>query len=61
MTHDRNYYRVLITAELLRIARDEGLNPEMAITIADKLAGQIRATTHTVGAYHFNTNQTGDQ
>jgi len=56
--HDRDYYRSLGTALLLRIAREEGLNQEMAIAIAERLAAEDRAE-HTIGQYHFN-NSTGD-
>ena len=60
MTHDRDYYRALFTLELLRIAREDGLNPELAIAITERLARDTCAA-HTVGAYHVPPTQTGDQ
>lgn len=38
MTHDRDYYRCLHTDDLVDAARREGLNPEMAIAITERLA-----------------------
>ena len=60
MPRDRNDYRSLGTPLLLRLAREEGMNEEMAVAITERLAERSYAA-HTVGCYHFNTNQTGDQ
>ena len=38
MPRDRNDYRSLGTPLLLRIAREEGMNEEMAVAIAERLA-----------------------
>lgn len=37
-THSREYYRALSTGELVTRAREEGLNPEMAIAVIERLA-----------------------
>lgn len=58
MSHDRTDYRSLGTSLLLRLAREEGLNEELAIAIAERLASTDHAA-HTIGMYHF-TNKTGD-
>lgn len=58
MPRDRNDYRSLGTSLLLRIAREEGMNEEMAVAIAERLASTNHAE-HTIGMYHF-TNKTGD-
>lgn len=60
MTHDRDYYRSYSVRDLLRLAREDGINPEMAIVLAEQLATTLREV-HTLGCYHFNINQTGDQ
>lgn len=61
---DRDYYRSLTSERLLLLAREEGINPEMAIAIAEALAealedledvsdyeGVCKAPTH---GYTFN-------
>ena len=58
MPRDRNDYRSLGTSLLLRIAREAGLNEEMAIASAERLASTDHAE-HTRGMYRF-TNRTGD-
>lgn len=40
--HDRDYYRCLDTLDLVRQARDEGINPEMAVAMAERLADSLR-------------------
>jgi hypothetical protein len=40
-------------SDLLRIAQSDGLNEELAIAIAEKLAQQVRLG-HLVGTFHFN-------
>lgn len=57
MKHDRSCYRSLDTALLLRMAREHGLNPEMSIALAERLAEEHEG--HTIGQYHFN-HSTGD-
>jgi hypothetical protein len=37
MAQDRDYYRSLTVDNLLLLAREEGINPEMAIAIAETL------------------------
>lgn len=60
--HDRDYYRCLTTAELLALARDEGINPEMAVAMAERLsekgAGYYGAT-HAKRGFEFNFNHGG--
>jgi len=58
MARDRNDYRSLSTPILLCLAREEGMNEELAIAIAERLASTDYAE-HTIGMYHF-TNKTGD-
>ena len=51
--NDRTYYRSLTTGKLLLHASEVGINPEMAIAIADELAelvGEIRLS----GSFRFN-------
>jgi len=49
---DRGDYRVMPVPELLREATETGINPEMAIALADHLAH--RFAPHRVGGFHFN-------
>ena len=58
--HDRDYYRALHTSELVLLAREEGINTEMAIAMADKLAGRCGSRVRP-GQFHFNYNSIGDQ
>lgn len=52
MAHDRDYYRGYSPVALLRLAREEGMNEEMAVAIAEHLASEYRLQ-HTLGQYHF--------
>lgn len=59
MTHDRDYYRCLLTDDLVDAARREGLNPEMAIAIAERLA-KVSAIYGAVGGrgnFQFNRSE----
>lgn len=63
MTHDRDYYRCLHTDDLVETARREGLNPEMAIAITERLAERL-AEVSTIyvavggrGNFHFNRSE----
>ena len=62
MQHDRSYYRALGTKALINEAREEGINPEMAIAIAERLARDFdRWTdrwTDQTGKFHFNERTT---
>jgi hypothetical protein len=49
---DRCDYRTLSAPGLLALARDEGINPEMAIAIADKLDALCHGAVGT--GFHFN-------
>lgn len=42
MTHDRDYYRAIPVRILLILAVEQGLNPEMSIAIAEKLAEHLK-------------------
>ena len=50
--HDRDYYRSLDAAKLLILAVEDGINPEMAIALADKLAKTYAPIL--VGGFTFN-------
>lgn len=59
MTHDRDYYRCLHTDDLVDAARREGLNPEMAIAITERLA-EVLAVDGAAGGrgnFHFNRSE----
>lgn len=47
---DRDYYRSLSNAALAAAAREEGINPEMAIAAVERIA-----PTRMRGNFHFNT------
>lgn len=59
MQHDRDYYRCLSNVGLLRAAREEGVNAEMAVVLAERLA-VAEHQQHTIGQYHFNHNTGGN-
>lgn len=54
MTHDRAYYRSLSARALLVLAVEEGINPEMAVAIAEELAEEA-GLPRMVGKFHFVT------
>ena len=51
---DRDYYRALDSHRLLTLAREEGINPEMAIALADRVANLDYGVSHMTGSFHFN-------
>lgn len=53
MQHDRAYYRALHPGALIELARDEGLNEELAIAITERLAYQLDRR-ELIGCFHFN-------
>lgn len=57
MPFDRDYYRALGTFDLLMHARDNGLNPELAIAITERLAAKEHYA-NLVGHFHFNQGAT---
>lgn len=60
MMHDRDYYRCLHTDELVETARREGLNPELAIAITERLAEQtsVCGAVGGRGNFYFNRSET---
>lgn len=54
---DRDYYRSMPTRVLLILAAEEGLNPEMAIAIAEELAS-VEEMPRMVGQFAFNDKET---
>lgn len=54
MTHDRSYYSAMDTAVLLRTAREDGINPELAIAITNRLADTHPAYEGYRGTFRFN-------
>ena len=48
---DRDYYRAMTLVKIMRTAQ-EGINPEMAIALADRLA--VCYAPHLEGSFHFN-------
>lgn len=57
MTHDRDYYRCLHTDDLVETARREGLNPEMAIAITERLAEVLAVDGAAGGRGNFQFNR----
>lgn len=59
MMHDRDYYRCLHTDDLVETARREGLNPEMAIAITERLAERVAVygAAGGRGNFHFNRSE----
>lgn len=53
--HDRDYYRSLDAIKLLILAVESGINPEMAIALADKLASTYAPIL--VGGFTFNEKE----
>jgi len=53
MSRDRCDYRAMSAGALLDEAREVGLNDELAIAIADKLAEHL-FQRNRVGTFHFN-------
>ena len=51
--HDRVYYRSLTTRKLLLHASEVGINPEMAIALANELAEKARES-YLIGSFRFN-------
>lgn len=54
MTHDRTYYSAMSTYRLLLIAREEGINPELAIAMAERLADSDYTFEAFRGTFRFN-------
>lgn len=57
MQHDRDYYRAMSVGTLLTAALEDGINPEMAIVIAEELAIRTIWGEYT-GKFHFNERTT---
>ncbi len=53
MQRDRCDYRAMDAQRLLELARDNGIDPEMAIALADALA-EAFALGHWRGQFRFN-------
>lgn len=53
MTHDRDFYRSLSHRSLLLVAEEEGINPEMAIALAEALAEAYDPARCRRGHFHF--------
>lgn len=43
MSHSAEYYRCLSTEGLLVLAREQGINPEMAVAMAERLEDEYLA------------------
>lgn len=56
MTHDRDYYRSLSSRALLVQAVEDGINPEMAVAMAEHLALSIDLP-RMVGRFTFNEKE----
>jgi len=54
---DRDYYRALGTHSLLTHARENGLNPELAIAVTERLAAKEH-WANLIGHFHFNKERT---
>jgi hypothetical protein len=54
MTHDRTYYSAMSTQGLLLTAREQGINPELAIAITNRLADTNPAYEGYRGTFRFN-------
>lgn len=50
---DRDYYRCIDTDSLLELARERGIDPDMAVVFAERLQGVAPGET-TGGRYTFN-------
>lgn len=53
MTHDRDHYRAMPARALLVLAVEDGINPEMAIAIAEELARK-EFMFGMIGQFSFN-------
>lgn len=53
MQHDRSYYRAMSTEALIQRAAEDGLNEEMTIAIAERLA-DFFCHDNLIGCFHFN-------
>ncbi|HET8666845.1 MAG TPA: hypothetical protein VFM10_02625 [Terriglobales bacterium] len=61
MTHDRDYYRSLRDVVLVDAARREGINPEMAVALAERLADKVYYPAgHLRGCFAFNQPENTD-
>lgn len=57
--HDRDYYRALSSLQLLTVAGEDGINPEMAIALAEHLADKLYYPTGAkTGKFHFKDERT---
>jgi len=54
--HDRDYYRAWPAGLMLQTAVEDGLNPELAIAIAEELA-IVFGSPRMVGQIHFVDNK----
>ena len=54
VTHDRDYYRALSSFELVDLARDEGINPELAIAAVERLAKACHGYQAAKRGFEFN-------
>lgn len=54
LTHDRDFYRAMTAASLLNYARERGLNPELAIAMAEKLGEINNPFRGWRGVFTFN-------
>lgn len=67
MAQDRDYYRSLTVDNLLLLAREEGINPEMAIVLAEELQtaryegyDEYAYEGQAAGHFQFNHAHKGD-
>lgn len=58
MQHDRDYYRSLGDVVLVDAARREGINPEMAIALAERLSAKLYQPLQ--GCFTFNQPENTD-
>lgn len=60
MPHDRDYYRALSADSLLTLAAENGIDPEMAVALAEALADQTATAygpKYRKGAFYFNRSK----
>lgn len=55
-THSREYYRSLSDERLVTLAREEGINPEMAIAVVERLAVRSTQVDSSKLGFEFNFN-----
>ena len=61
MPRDRDDYRSMSSVGILKTAREEGIDPEMAIVLAEKLAAQTWAHhEYGAGCFRFNHKETNN-